>query len=60
MGRELLEPGCAYQVYNHAVGRDRLFVNKDNYLFFLRRYQAFIPSVADSYAYCLRQITFIF
>ena len=53
MSRELLEPGCAYHVYNHAVGSDRLFRNEDNYLYFLRRFQAFIPPIASTYAYCL-------
>lgn len=53
MGRTLLEPGCAYHIYNHAVGKDRLFVTDDNYLYFLKRFQYFIPPVADTYAYCL-------
>jgi REP element-mobilizing transposase RayT len=53
MGREILEPGCLYHVYNHAVGREKLFLSEDNYHYFLRRYEHFISPVADMYAYCL-------
>lgn len=53
MARELLEPGCLYHIYNHAVGSDKLFLSDDNYRYFLRRYEHFIPDVADTYAYCL-------
>jgi REP element-mobilizing transposase RayT len=53
MAKELLEPGCIYHIYNHAVGNDKLFLSEDNYDFFLRRYQYFIPAVAETYAYCL-------
>ena len=51
--RELLEPGCVYHIYNHAVGNDKLFLSDDNYFYFLRRYQHFISPVAETYAYCL-------
>jgi REP element-mobilizing transposase RayT len=53
MSKELLEPDSIYHIYNHAVGKDELFLPDDNYYFFLRRYQHFIPAVADTYAYCL-------
>lgn len=53
MGKALLEPGCVYHICSHAVGGDRLFLSEDNYYYFLRRYEHFIPSVADTYAYCL-------
>ena len=53
MGREVLEPGCLYHIYNHAVGTEKLFLSEDNYHYFLRRYVHFISPVADTYAYCL-------
>jgi len=53
MAKELLEPGCIYHIYNHAVGNDKLFLSEDNYHFFLRRHQHFIVPVADTYSYCL-------
>ena len=42
MGREILEPGCLYHIYNHAVGTEKLFLSEDNYNYFLRRYEHFI------------------
>jgi len=53
MKRELLEPGCLYHIYNHAVGKDKLFLSEENYNYFLRRSEHFVPPVADTYAYCL-------
>jgi REP element-mobilizing transposase RayT len=53
MHRELLEPGCLYHIYNHAVGGDKLFLSEENYYYFLRRYKHFIPPIAETYAYCL-------
>ncbi len=48
-----LLPGCMYHIYNHAVGNDNLFLRPDNYYYFLRRYDAFISPIADTYCYCL-------
>ena len=53
MPRELLEPGCVYHIYSHAVGTDKLFLSEENYLYFLRRYEYFIPPIADTFCYCL-------
>ena len=53
MSRELLEPGCLYHIYNHAVGTEKLFLSEDNYHYFLRRYEYFISPIAETYAYCL-------
>src|SRR5690606_35074174 len=40
-------------IYNHANGRDNLFVEKDNYRFFLDKYQHYIHPIADTFCYCL-------
>src|SRR5699024_8935766 len=32
---------------------DKLFVNGDNYLFFLNRYKKYLGKVLDTYCYCL-------
>jgi putative transposase len=53
MAKELLDPGCLYHIYNHAVGSDDLFRLDDNYHYFLRRYLHFITPVAETYAYCM-------
>jgi hypothetical protein len=39
MAKELLDSGCLYHIYNHAVGFENLFLSDDNYYYFLRRYQ---------------------
>jgi putative transposase len=51
-GIPLLPEHC-YHIYNHANGRENIFSNHENYLFFLRRYSNFISPVAETYAYCL-------
>ncbi len=50
---ELLEPDKTYHVYNHAVGKINLFTKKENYLFFLKKYNEHISPIADTFAYCL-------
>jgi REP-associated tyrosine transposase len=42
-----------YHIYNHANGNEQLFVEEENYRFFLKRYQKHIAPVADTLAYCL-------
>jgi putative transposase len=53
MGRALLEPGCVYHIYNHAVGSDKLFLSVNNFSYFLKRYIFFISPIAETYAFCL-------
>lgn len=48
-----LEPDNYYHIYNHANGKENLFVNDGNYNFFLKRYANFINPIADTFAYCL-------
>ena len=48
-----LEQDKYYHVYNHANGRDELFVSDENYWFFLDKYQYYISKVANTYCYCL-------
>ena len=50
------EPFEAHQVFHvwtHANGKDNLFTEDQNYLFFLRKYDTYISPVADTFAYCL-------
>jgi len=49
----LLEPEKYYHIYNHANGKENLFVNEGNYYFFLQRFSFFISPIADIFAYCL-------
>jgi putative transposase len=48
-----LEENVFYHVYNRANGRDRLFVEKENYDFFLQRWKLLLSKYVDTYAYCL-------
>lgn len=48
-----LLPETIYHIYNHANGKENLFINSDNYHFFLQRYSYFIEPIAETYAYCL-------
>jgi putative transposase len=49
----LLLPNEMYHIYNHANGRENLFEQHGNYIFFLKRYQYFVEPIAETYAYCL-------
>jgi REP element-mobilizing transposase RayT len=42
-----------YHVFNHANGNEKLFVEADNYKWFLHQYDSYINPVADTFAYCL-------
>lgn len=46
-------PGKTYHLFTHANGSENLFLNDENYRFFLQRYRDFIDPIADTYAYCL-------
>lgn len=48
-----LFPNTVYHIYNHANGKENLFLSPNNYLFFLKRYAYFIEPIAETYAYCL-------
>jgi putative transposase len=48
-----LEPEYYYHIYNHAVSKNNLFYNDENYCFFLKKYHLHISPVADTFSYCL-------
>ncbi|MBX2942780.1 MAG: hypothetical protein KF860_10565 [Cyclobacteriaceae bacterium] len=48
-----MAPKLTYHLYTHANGFENLFRSDENYRYFLRRYDHFIPPVADTLAYCL-------
>lgn len=55
-----LIPGNYYHIFNRANGDDKLFYKKENYLFFLRRFQYYLSPYLETYAYCLLQNHFHF
>lgn len=42
-----------YHIYNHAVGHENLFRDRENYLYFLKKYGQYIQPVCKTFAYCL-------
>ena len=42
-----------YHITGHATGKEKLFLNDENYHFFLKRYIKYISPVADTFAYSL-------
>jgi REP element-mobilizing transposase RayT len=47
------EAGECYHVYNRGNNRQRIFLERENYLFFLRKWRQYFAGVADVIAYCL-------
>ncbi|MBN2730699.1 MAG: hypothetical protein JXR53_15850 [Bacteroidales bacterium] len=48
-----LFPGKIYHVFNHAVGKDKLFYNEDNYSYFNYLFSKYFIEFVSIYAYCL-------
>jgi len=49
---ELCEGEC-YHLYNRGNNRERIFLERENYLFFLRRLRKHLVPILDIVAYCL-------
>jgi len=50
---EQLKYGNFYHIYNHGVGNRDLFLEADNYEYFLSQWDKYISPVADMYAWVL-------
>jgi putative transposase len=46
-------PGSHYHIYNHANGRENLFIEVKNYNFFLERISTYVLPFLNLHAYCL-------
>lgn len=44
---------ACYHIYNRSVGRELLFRENDNYVFFLNKWNKYLGSYCSTYAYCL-------
>jgi len=51
-GIELCE-GDYYHLYNRGNNRERIFFERENYLFFLRKWRQYLVPILDVVAYCL-------
>lgn len=45
--------GSLYHIYNRGNGREKIFIVKKNYYYFLNQYKKYISNYADTFAYCL-------
>ena len=48
-----LIPGNFYHVYNRAIANESLFLNDDNYMYFLSKFSKYIVPIAETICYCL-------
>jgi REP element-mobilizing transposase RayT len=42
-----------YHIYNRSIDKKAMFCNNGNYEYFLKKYDAYLSPVLDTYAYCL-------
>lgn len=47
------EDGHIYHIYNQGNNRQKIFFDRENYLFFLRKVKTYILPYADIFAWCL-------
>ena len=52
MGK-LMNLGQVYHLYDHAVNKNNVFAQSDNYRYFLAKYEPLLTPVVDTMAYCL-------
>ena len=48
-----IEKNMVFHMYNRGNNRDKIFYNRDNYIFFLRKVRKQLYPVCDILAYCL-------
>ena len=48
-----LQAGEYYHIYNRGNNREPIFLDRENYVFFLRRVRQYLVPVLDVVAYCL-------
>jgi REP element-mobilizing transposase RayT len=53
MKKPLFTPSAYFHIYNHANGKDNLFVERINYFYFLDRWRYYTKDLFDVLAFCL-------
>jgi REP element-mobilizing transposase RayT len=46
-------PGSYYHIYNRSHSQKKMFLNHDNYIFFLQLFKKYLSNYLDLFAYCL-------
>ncbi|MCF8247589.1 MAG: transposase [Saprospiraceae bacterium] len=49
----LYQPGGIYHIFNHANGRENVFEEPENYIYFMAKYAEKVEPVVQTLAYCL-------
>jgi len=57
---EKIDYGKFYHIYNCGVNGENIFLDNDNYEYFLRLYDKNVTAVADTFAWCLMKNHFHF
>ena len=50
---QIIEPNCFYHIYNRGINSAPIFINQENYYFFLIKFSKYLDPICDVYAYCL-------
>jgi putative transposase len=50
---DIFEPEGIYHIYNRAIGKEKLFLSEENYVYFLTKYQHYLGEKFETLAYCL-------
>ena len=50
MNQDILEPGFVYHIYNRGNNRENLFIDRQNYSYFLIKAKFFLLPFFDIYA----------
>ncbi|MBN2104328.1 hypothetical protein JW835_09850 [bacterium] len=48
-----LEPGNYYHIYNRGNNGENIFIEDQNYQYFLKLFKKYVTPVVDTFAYCL-------
>ena len=48
-----LQTDAFYHIYNRCNNREKIFFNKENYRYFLQKFDAYLSPYLDVFAYCL-------
>lgn len=48
-----LQPNTSFHIFNHANGFENVFLEAENYRYFMEKYQLYISPIAETYAWCL-------
>ncbi len=51
--QDFLEKGYFYHIYNRGNNKENLFLEEDNYTYFLNLISKYLLPISDIYAYCL-------